>query len=43
MKALIDRFSGSVRGVLSGFDRIVFKGWLLPLMSGFPGNKFSWL
>jgi hypothetical protein len=33
MKALIDRFSGSVKGVLSGFDRIVFKGWLLPLMS----------
>ena len=33
MKALIDRFSNSVKGVLSGFDRIVFKGWLLPLMS----------
>ena len=33
MKALIDRFSSSVKGVLSGFDRIVFKGWLLPLMS----------
>jgi hypothetical protein len=33
MKALIDRFSSSVKGVLSGFDRIVFKGWILPLMS----------
>lgn len=32
MKALIDRFSNSVKGVLSGFDRIVFKGWILPLM-----------
>ena len=33
MKALIDRFSSLVKGVLSGFDRIVFKGWILPLMS----------
>ncbi|WLE96322.1 MAG: hypothetical protein QTN59_16755 [Candidatus Electrothrix communis] len=33
MKSLIDRFSSSVKGVLSGFDRIVFKGWILPLMS----------
>ena len=34
MKALIvDRFSSSVKGVLSEFDRIVFKGWLFPLMS----------
>lgn len=34
MKAFIDRFSDSVKGVLTGFDRIVFKGWILPLMSG---------
>jgi hypothetical protein len=33
MKAFIDRFSNSVKGVLSGFDRIVFKGLILPLMS----------
>ena len=33
MKAFIDRFSGLVKGVLSGFDRIVFKGLILPLMS----------
>jgi len=33
MKALIDRFSSLVKGVFSGFDRIVFKGWILPLMS----------
>jgi hypothetical protein len=33
MKAFIDRFSDSVKGVLSGFDRIVFKGLILPLMS----------
>ena len=44
MKALIDRFSSLVKGVLSGFDRIVFKGWILPLMSasqvkGFLGSK----
>ena len=44
MKALIvDRFSSSVKGVLSEFDRIVFKGWLFPLMSAsqtsFLGSK----
>lgn len=33
MKKLIDRFSGLVNGVLTGFDRIVFKGFILPLMS----------
>ena len=33
MKTFIDRFSNSVKGVLSGFDRIVFKGLILPLMS----------
>ena len=33
MKAFIDRFSASVKGVLTGFDRIVFKGLILSLMS----------
>jgi len=33
MKAFIDRFSGLVKGTISGFDRIVFKGLVLPLMS----------
>ena len=33
MKAFIDRFSGLVKGTVSGFDRIVFKGFILPLMS----------
>jgi len=33
MKSFIDRFSGVVKGVLTGFDRIVFKGFILPLMS----------
>jgi len=33
MKSFIDRFSGLVKGTLSGFDRIVFKGLVLPLMS----------
>ena len=33
MKAFIDRFSGLVKGTLTGFDRIVFKGFILPLMS----------
>ncbi|WYD82115.1 MAG: hypothetical protein V8K32_06925 [Candidatus Electrothrix gigas] len=40
MKAFIDRFSSSVKGVLSGFDRIVFKGWILPLMSASQVTSF---
>ena len=33
MKEFIKRFSGLIKGTLSGFDRIVFKGLVLPLMS----------
>ena len=33
MKSFIDRFSNLVKGTISGFDRIVFKGIILPLMS----------
>lgn len=33
MKELIKRFSALVKGTISGFDRIVFKGLILPLMS----------
>lgn len=33
MNNLIERFSGLVKGSISGFDRIVFKGFLLPLMT----------
>lgn len=33
MKTFIDRFSDLVKGTLTGFDRIVFKGFILPLMS----------
>jgi hypothetical protein len=33
MKKLIERFSGLVKSTLSGFDRIVFKGLILSLMS----------
>lgn len=33
MKSFIDRFSTLVKGTISGFDRIVFKGLILPLMS----------
>ena len=33
MKLFIDRFSNLIKGTISGFDRIVFKGLLLPLMS----------
>ncbi len=33
MKEFIKRFSSLVKGTISGFDRIVFKGLVLPLMS----------
>jgi len=33
MKEFINRFSGLVKGTISGLDRIVFKGLILPLMS----------
>ena len=33
MKEFIKRFSGLVKGTITGFDRIVFKGLILPLMS----------
>ena len=33
MKEFIKRFSSMVKGTISGFDRIVFKGLILPLMS----------
>lgn len=33
MKNFIDRFSSLVKDVMTGFDRIVFKGLILPLMS----------
>src|SRR3990172_9611612 len=32
MNSLIKKFSEIVKGVLTGFDRIVFKGSILPLM-----------
>ena len=32
MDKFVQRFSGKIKGVISGFDRIVFKGCLRPLM-----------
>jgi len=32
MKRIIERFSDLVKGSISGFDRIVFKGLILPLI-----------
>ena len=40
MKKLIERFSSLVKGTLSGFDRIVFKGLILSLMSAKEVMKF---
>ena len=33
MEKLIERFRGLVNGCITGFDRIVFKGFILPLMA----------
>ena len=33
MKKLIERFAAHVKGCISGFDRIVFKGLILPLVT----------
>ena len=40
IKNLIDRFSGLVNGTITGFDRIVFKGFILPLMSASEVMRF---
>ena len=32
MDSFVQRFAGKIKGVISGFDRIVFKGCLRPLM-----------
>jgi hypothetical protein len=40
MNRLIERFSDVVKGSISGFDRIVFKGCILPLMSASEVMKF---
>ena len=32
MNGFVQKFAGVVKGVLNGFDRIVFKGSILPLM-----------
>jgi hypothetical protein len=40
MKELIERFSSLIKGTILGFDRIVFKGFILPLMSAAEVMKF---
>ena len=32
MDSFVQRFAGKIKGVITGFDRIVFKGCLRPLM-----------
>lgn len=39
MNSFVQRFSGKIKGVISGFDRIVFKGCLRPLM--FPDGAMA--
>ena len=41
MKKLIERFSDLVKGSIAGFDRIVFKGFILPLMSAKGAMRFK--
>jgi hypothetical protein len=40
MKKFIERFSNLVKGTITGFDRIVFKGLILPLMSASGAMQF---
>ena len=40
MMKLVQRFSELVKGTINGFDRIVFKGCILPLMSATETMKF---
>ncbi len=40
MEKLIERFSDLVKGSITGFDRIVFKGFILPLMSAKGAMQF---
>ena len=40
MKKLIEKFSSLVKGSITGFDRIVFKGFILPLMSAKGAMQF---
>lgn len=40
MKSFLERFLNLVKGTISGFDRIVFKGLILPLMSASEGMTF---
>ncbi len=40
MKRFIERFSSLVKGTITGFDRIVFKGFVLPLMSANGAMQF---
>ncbi len=42
MNGLVQMFAGIVKGVLSGFDRIVFKGSLLQLMYEEGARRFLW-
>ena len=40
MRKLIERFSGLVKGTITSFDRIFFKGFILTLMSPEGAMKF---
>ena len=40
MEKIIERFAGLVKGSITGFDRIVFKGLIRPLMSAKEVMKF---
>ena len=40
MKKLIERFASLVKGSINGFDRIVFKGFIIPLMTAQAAMSF---
>ena len=41
MNSFINRFGASIRGVISGFDRLVFRGYFQPLL--YAGGLLSFL
>ena len=40
MNMFVTKFQNVVKGILNGFDRIVFKGSMLPLMSAKGAMRF---
>ena len=42
MNVLVARFRNTIKGIITGFDRIVFKGSILPLAYAAGAMRFCW-